>query len=46
LGVPQSFVQASQGLRGGMTLRVYVIRFQTKVLRAWTYEMPNGKLEQ
>lgn len=46
LGTPVSFVQASQGLRGGMTLRVYIIRFQTKVLRAWTYEMPDGKLEQ
>lgn len=46
LGPPQSFVQASQGLRGGMTLRVYLIRFATKTLRAWTYEMPDGKLEQ
>lgn len=46
LGTPQSFVQASQGLRGGMTLRVYIIRFPQKVLRAWTYEMPDGKLEQ
>ena len=46
LGAPQSLVQASQGLRGGMTLRVYITRFQTKVLRAWTYEMPDGKLEQ
>jgi D-alanyl-D-alanine carboxypeptidase len=46
LGTPQSFVQASQGLRGGMTLRVYIIRFPQRVIRAWTYEMPNGKLEQ
>jgi CubicO group peptidase (beta-lactamase class C family) len=46
LGPPQSFIQASQGLRGGMTLRVYIIRFPQKVLRAWTYEMPDGKLEQ
>jgi D-alanyl-D-alanine carboxypeptidase len=46
LGTPQSFVQASQGLRGGMILRVYIIRFPQKVLRAWTYEMPDGKLEQ
>jgi D-alanyl-D-alanine carboxypeptidase len=46
LGKPQSFVQASQGLRGGMTLRVYLIRFPQKTLRAWTYEMPDGKLEQ
>ena len=46
LGTPQSFVQSSQGLRGGMTLRVFVIRFPQKTLRAWTYEMPDGKLEQ
>lgn len=46
LGPPQSFTQASQGLRGGMTLRVYLIRFPQRVLRAWTYEMPDGKLEQ
>ena len=46
LGAPQSFVQASQGLRGGMTLRIYIVRFPQKVIRAWTYEMPDGKLEQ
>jgi CubicO group peptidase (beta-lactamase class C family) len=46
LGTPQSFVQASQGLRGGMMLRVYFVRFPQRVLRAWTYEMPDGKLEQ
>ncbi len=45
-GTPISFVQVSQGLRGGMTLRVYEIRFASKALRAWTYEMPDGKLEQ
>jgi hypothetical protein len=46
LGAPQEFVQVRQGLRGGMTLRVYRIRFGGKFLRAWTYEMPDGKLEQ
>ncbi|HKP36671.1 MAG TPA: serine hydrolase domain-containing protein [Pyrinomonadaceae bacterium] len=46
LGTPQSFTQTSQGLRGGMTLRVYSVRFANKTLRAWTYEMPDGKLEQ
>ena len=47
LGTPQSFVQTSQGLRGGMTLRVYKIKFrQNQELRAWTYELPDGKLEQ
>ncbi|MEP6850012.1 MAG: serine hydrolase domain-containing protein, partial [Acidobacteriota bacterium] len=46
LGAPSSFVQVHQGLRGGMTLRVYIIQFAWKTLRAWTYEMPDGKLEQ
>jgi CubicO group peptidase (beta-lactamase class C family) len=46
LGTPQEFTQVHEGLRGGMTLRVYRIKFAQKTLRAWTYEMPNGKLEQ
>ncbi len=46
LGAPKSFTQVSQALRGGMMLRVYAIRFADKLLRAWTYEMPDGKLEQ
>jgi len=47
LGTPEEFVQVNQGLRGGMTLRSYRIRFANgKTLRAWTYEMPDGKLEQ
>ena len=46
LGTPQSFVQVRQALRGGMKLRVFVIKFPTKSIRAWTYEMPDGKLEQ
>src|SRR5215813_5201726 len=38
LGVPQDFTQVSQGLRGGMTLRVYRLRFaNNRTLRAWTY---------
>jgi D-alanyl-D-alanine carboxypeptidase len=46
LGTPQEFTQTRQALRGGMTLRVYRIKFETKTLRAWTYEMADGKLEQ
>ncbi len=46
LGTPQEFNQVYQALRGGMTLRVYRIRFAQKTLRAWTYEMLDGKLEQ
>jgi len=46
LGTPQEFTQTRQTLRGGMTERVYRIKFAQKTLRAWTYEMPDGKLEQ
>jgi D-alanyl-D-alanine carboxypeptidase len=46
LGTPQSFVQVGQSLRGGMTGRTFIVRFPQKVIRAWTYEMPDGKLEQ
>lgn len=46
LGTPEEFVQLHQGLRGGMKLRLYSIKFPKMTLRAWTYEMPDGKLEQ
>jgi D-alanyl-D-alanine carboxypeptidase len=46
LGTPERFIQARQALRGGMKLRVYTIKFPKTELRAWTYEMPDGKLEQ
>jgi D-alanyl-D-alanine carboxypeptidase len=46
LGAPVEFSQTREALRGGMTLRVYRIRFPQQFLRAWTYEMPDGKLEQ
>lgn len=46
-GEPKSFDQVSQSLRGGMTLRVYIARFANgKALRIWTFELPDGKLEQ
>jgi len=46
LGAPQEFVQTRQALRGGMTLRVYQVKVAKQSLRVWTYEMPDGKLEQ
>jgi D-alanyl-D-alanine carboxypeptidase len=46
LGTPEQFVQVSQGLRGGMKLRVYSVHFSQKTLQVVTYEMPDGKLEQ
>jgi D-alanyl-D-alanine carboxypeptidase len=46
LGTPEEFIQTRQALRGGMKLRVYSVKFPKTALRAWTYEMPDGKLEQ
>ncbi len=46
LGTPEEFKQDSKSLRGGMTLRVFHVKFAQKSLRAWTFEMPDGKLEQ
>jgi D-alanyl-D-alanine carboxypeptidase len=46
LGTPQEFSQAREALRGGMTLRVYRVKFPNKTLRTWSYEMADGKLEQ
>jgi len=46
LGTPTQFVQIGQTSRGGMIERVYRVAFPGRVLRVWTYEMPNGQLEQ
>ncbi len=46
LGAPQKFTQTAQGLRGGMTLRRYEIKFREKNLRLTTFIMPDGKIEQ
>ena len=46
LGTPEEFTQTFQSLRGGMQFRLYSIKFPKTKLSAWTYEMPDGKLEQ
>ena len=46
LGELQSFEQTVTRARGGMTLRSYRAVFAGRTLRVWTYEMPDGKLEQ
>jgi CubicO group peptidase (beta-lactamase class C family) len=46
LGTPTGFVQTRQSLRGGMTGRSFRVTFPNRVLRVWTFEMPDGKLEQ
>jgi D-alanyl-D-alanine carboxypeptidase len=46
LGAPTSFVQTRRAERGGMEYRSYRVTFPNQTLRVWTYEMPDGKLEQ
>ena len=46
LGAPTGFVQTRKSERGGMVYRSYKVSFPNRTLRAWTYEMPDGKLEQ
>jgi hypothetical protein len=46
LGAPQTFSQVGQQLRGGMVLRVYRTTFADRALRVWTFELPDGTLEQ
>src|SRR5262245_39563678 len=46
LGAPTSFTQARRWLRGGMTGRTYEAKFTNTTLEVWTYEMPDGLLEQ
>lgn len=46
LGAPMEFTQTGQSLRGGMTGRFYSVKLKDRTLSAWTYEMPDGKIEQ
>jgi len=46
LGAITGFDQTSQQLRGGMLERLYRVTVGGRVLRVWTYELPNGMLEQ
>jgi len=45
-GAPAEFKHRRRWLRGGMTGRSYEAKFADTTLRVWTYEMPDGKLEQ
>jgi CubicO group peptidase (beta-lactamase class C family) len=46
LGAPQSFAQARSSLRGGMTARIYSVKYPNKDLTIVVYQMPDGKIEQ
>ena len=46
LGKPESFVQKSTSERGGMTFRLFAVKFLTTSLDVWERVMPDGKIEQ
>jgi hypothetical protein len=46
LGTPTGFVQTRKSERGGMVYRSFRVSFPNRTLRVWTYETPDGKLEQ
>ncbi len=46
LGNPEKFTQTSQHERGGMLERSFRVEFKNKTLKVWTFQMPDGKLEQ
>jgi D-alanyl-D-alanine carboxypeptidase len=46
LGAPEAFTQARTSLRGGMTERVYNVKYPNKTLNIIIYQMPDGKIEQ
>ena len=46
LGAPQDFTLARSSLRGGMTARIYQVKYPGKTLVIIVYQMPDGKIEQ
>ncbi len=46
LGQPLSFTQTAKQDRGGMTFRLFDVRFPQKTVEVWERIMPDGKIEQ
>ena len=46
LGSPETVEQTSQEKRGGMLGRSFRVVLSDRTLRVWTYQMPDGLLEQ
>jgi len=46
LGAPKAFTSARTSLRGGMTARIYQVKYPKKDLTIIIYQMPDGKIEQ
>ena len=43
---PDAFTAARTSLRGGMTARIYQVKYPNKNLTIIIYQMPDGKIEQ
>jgi D-alanyl-D-alanine carboxypeptidase len=46
LGSPLEFIQTYKQDRGGMTFRLFDVRFAQKTIEVWERIMPDGKIEQ
>ena len=46
LGTPEAFTASRTALRGGMTARIYEVKYPKKDLVIIVYQMPDGKIEQ
>jgi D-alanyl-D-alanine carboxypeptidase len=46
LGAPEAFNATRTSLRGGMTARIYEVKYPKKNLTIIIYQMPDGKIEQ
>jgi D-alanyl-D-alanine carboxypeptidase len=46
LGAPTEFVQVTESLRGGMSLRAFRIKCGGRTLNLSTFTLPDGKIEQ
>jgi hypothetical protein len=46
LGAPTELKQTRQSDRGGMTFRLFEVKFPKKTLQIWERDMPDGKIEQ
>jgi D-alanyl-D-alanine carboxypeptidase len=46
LGAPTDFTQTRKQERGGMTFRLFEVRFPQKTVDVWERVMPGGKIEQ
>ena len=46
LGAPKSVTQSRSSDRGGMTFRLFEVKFPDRKLAIWERDMPDGKIEQ